>query len=316
MSAADGAWRDFVGHAAAGHDFVEEYLAEPAPVPTGTKPVDEVLGGGLYAGLNVVAGEPGSFKTGTCVWWFYEQAVAGRRPVYLSLEMPYRNVVMRMVSIATVRDRSLRTVRWGSARRMGYAPLDAANDRDAAYRAAMAYERDNRDADPVLVGYRAMLAEVGGRCAVVDQPWAHDLGKVCDAIGGLAEDGWVGPVYVDYMSLLEVGDGTLSDFDRMTRVSRELARVARTWRIPIVAIYSLKKLTAREREEGPSLSWLRGTGSIGYDAETATILAPCGEEDDRGVVPMRAHVVKNRHGECRDVDYAAQRWSGWVGEIG
>lgn len=306
------AWDELLESVGPAHDFEADYLQEPAPVPTGIRALDRTLGGGFHAGLNVFAGGPGSFKTGSCVWWFHSQAMMGARPVYFSLEMTYRDLVMRMSAGALLRD-GKRPFAWGSARRMGFAPLDEARTDEESYRAAMRYVSELGDKDPVLMGYRALESQVGGKCAIVDGPGAHDLGKVCGAIRALHEGGWRGIAYVDYMTLLDPGDESLSEFDRTTLISRELAQTARDTRTPIVAIYTLRKMSKREADEEPRLSWLRGTGSVGYDAETATIIMPRASGRD-GITNISAYVVKNRHGECGEVDYRAQEWSGWVGE--
>lgn len=312
MSEAEEAWREFCREHS-GHDFAEEYLSEPAPVPTGTQALDEALGGGLHAGLNVVAGAPGSFKTGFCVWSFHTQALAGARPVYLSLEMPWLNVALRMGAGALVRA-NRRPYAWGQARRMGFRPLDEAEGPRGRYQAAQAYLRELGAEDPVLAGWREVERTCAGRCAVVDSPEAHDVGAACRALRALAEAGWRGPVYVDYMGLMTTGVEGQGELERMAQVSAELAALARDCRLPVVALHALRKQPQKDAEK-PSLAALKGTGAIGYDAESATILAAGRELDARaGTREMVATVVKNRHGQCGEVRFPYQPWSGWVGQ--
>lgn len=310
MSAADEAWRGFCDEHS-GHDFESEYLSEPAPVPTGTQVLDDALGGGLHAGLNIVAGAPGSFKTGCAVWWFHSQALAGRRPVYLSLEMPWLNLMLRMSAGALIR-RGERTFAWGTARRMPFPALDGAEGDRARYEAAQAYLRDLGPRDRVLDGWREVRRTCAGRCAVVDSPGAHDVGAACRALAALAESGWRGPVFVDYLGLMTTGVEGQGEVERMSQVSAALAALARDHRLPVVALHALRK-QGPGAKEAPSLSMLKGTGAIGYDAESATILSMGDEAEGReDVRTMKATVVKNRHGQTGEVTFRAQPWSGWV----
>lgn len=284
-------------------DFLEGYLLDPGPTPTGVPPLDEALGGGLWPGVTVLAGGPGSCKTLVATWALVRMAEAGARPLMCALELSRQDVLTRMCA-AWASSHGMRAFPWGRA----VCPERFGEGREG-YERAMRYARSADD--PVIAAWRAMEASIGGGYAVADG--IRSAGALSSTLSGLASEGWRGPVVVDYVQLMDAGSPGASEYERVTEASRELARLASALRLPVLALSSLKKLTARDVADGPSVDWLRGSGYLGYDASAVLFLASAENEGPGGVRRPRVTIAKSRHGRTGEVALSMQPWSGWVG---
>jgi replicative DNA helicase len=81
----------------------EEARGEPPELfPTGLRPLDQHLAGGFHRGeLGVIAGETGGGKSALMIQVAATVAEEGQRVLYLSLEMPRRDVLRRIAAAAS-----------------------------------------------------------------------------------------------------------------------------------------------------------------------------------------------------------------------
>lgn len=319
-----GAWEDALsawggpaemGGAVGG--FAYDWLCSPEPMETGIGAIDRATGGLPRGEVCVLAGDAGMGKTALATQLCYHAAMRGMRPAYVSLEMSRLKCQMRMVACHArlhpelfegMPEEAPREVRWARARphpRVRQLAGDIrrlnAGDPDATGRKLMglarAYEAqdDQLPADPTMIAWSDMDAQVRAAGGMMVADSAYALGDVLGAIGA-ACDGGSGLAVVDYVQLVDTGDA--EEYDRMARASRELRALAKERGIALLAISALRKVSAGERAAGPALDWLKGNNALAYDAgQVLFLLRP---EGDGGPMPevrdADLYVAKNRNG--------------------
>lgn len=118
-------------------------------------------------------------------------------------------------------------------------------------------------------------------------------------------------VMVDSLNLMTPIGRFENETQAVTSLSVGLKQIARETGIPIVAIAQDDKASMKAKQE-PALADLKGSGSLGYDCDTATILFrhPEDEKQDiankqrrypEGVVPTYVKIAKNREGQTGKV---------------
>jgi replicative DNA helicase len=106
-------------------------------------------------------------------------------------------------------------------------------------------------------------------------------------------------VVVDYLQLL--GDDLKkgeTENNRISRISRNLKKLAISKNCAVVALAQLNRLSEKDKRV-PILSDIRDSGSIEQDADSVILLHRESRED----VEMSARVAKNRNGETGELSY-------------
>lgn len=290
-----------------GEFAMNAYLGMPEPVPTGIGKLDQLLGGGMTRGVTVVGGGPGAGKTVTACMAAAMMAMRGQKVVYASYETAWEVVQLRCASAWSC---------FGESRDMGvkgFSWSDVASGRERASRPQ--YDGLSRDQlSRYLVGNAmddvaralTMWDEGPGRnlAVLTSDNSVADLCELCQQV--CKEDGRPPVLVVDYVQIAPTGaKKQQDDYERVTEVMGTLRTHAYS---PmggnVLALSSLRKLSAQDRKEGPSLDWFRGSGHVGYDAEQAVILTVDHVKDENGqMVPSiasngategRMTIVKNR----------------------
>jgi hypothetical protein len=186
---------------------------------------------------------------------------------------------------------------------------------NGAYRAAQERYRglSRRDLSRYLVGGSmdhvaktlTLWDEGPGRnLAVLTSGW--DVHELCDAMG--STEGQRAVLVVDYIQIVPTGSkGRQEDNERVTEVMGTLRQYAYSQTGGnVMALSSLRKLTATDQRDSPTMDLFRGSNHVGYDAEQAVILTVDRERDADGhMVPCLAEdgstrgritTVKNRTG--------------------
>lgn len=291
-------------------EFELEYVLQRPPAPTGIKPLDEKLGGGLHSGTyTIIGGDPGSGKTAIACKACYTLASEGLFPIFYSFEMTKMQLVSRLLSVHTRskgnRER-LPEVKWSSLRdslMMGEDELRRLADADnrTQYEAVMRYVSSHRDDDGVLKAWFDFRDTVYPHMIIRDD--MSDIDQVASEVGELCDSGLHPCVIVDYLQLAAAGDK--DEYQLVTNASHVLQRMAKKWNIPVLLVSSLRNLNKSERDDEPQLSQFRGSGHVGYDAGAAIVLRKSGGlVTHRGVglcQRVTAHVIKNRFGEIGEV---------------
>ena len=304
------AWEDaYTADRPDGELAMNAYLDMPRPVPTGIPKLDQLLGGGMTRGVTVIGGGPGAGKTVTACMAAAMMAMRGQRVVYASYETAWEVVQLRCASawscLGEVRKQGVEGFSWS----------DVASGRERARRSQ--YDGLTRDQlSRYLVGSTmdgvakalTMWDEGPGRnlAVLTSDNSVSDLCELCQQV--CREDGTPPVLIVDYVQIAPTGAGRQQDdYERVTEVMGTLRTHAYS---PlggnVLALSSLRKLSAQDRKDGPSLDWFRGSGHVGYDAEQAVILTvDHAKGEDGTLVPSiavdggtegRMTIVKNRTG--------------------
>lgn len=213
---------------------------------TGLPALDSKLHGFMPTGLHIIAGRPGMGKSAFAQQVAEHIAATDDPVLFISQEMRARELRLRRYT------------------RLSGIPLlrIEANDLTAEDRALLGTIRDT-----------ARL-ELEGRLFVLDTPldsievslWAKRLRMRCPQQR-------LGAVFVDHLGLLaderERGE---SDANRIERITRRMKLLAMQLATPVFLVCQLNRDAAKRKLKRPTLTDLRGSGSIEQDADTILFL--------------------------------------------
>lgn len=242
---------------------------------TGIVPLDEMLGGGLWPDVHVLAAEPGAGKTTLALQVADWTARHGsRKVVFASMEMSAAQVLAKSISrLASEQGREPLTAR--RVMRMGQADMAAIQRAVGAYR-----------------------AEIAPNIATVDRKLTvGELAELMDAMPATEPK----PVLVvDYLQIMPAPEGDQkTDYQHHTSNMRGLCEIAKRNRTPVLVVSSKN----RSGRDGRSLGSLSGSSDIEYGASVVMFLEVDGdspsEREQNAALPKRPvtlHVRKNRFG--------------------
>lgn len=239
-------------------------------VPTGFRNLDNILGGGLIkSGLHILAARPGTGKTTLALQIAENVAAAGKRVLFVSLEMSREQLTQMRFAIEGGIDRR---------------DLLSITDKDADL-----WRR---------------VTEVAAR--IHSRPlYFNRLSNLSvSRIERLARSSKAELVVIDYLGLISHGNGK-SLYEKVTETSGALKRMAMALNVPVLCLCQLN----RESDgRAPKVSELRDSGAIEQDADTITMQwIPGGRpEVDNSWTPAELEVIvgKNRHGPLGKLRFA------------
>lgn len=104
---------------------------------------------------------------------------------------------------------------------------------------------------------------------------------------------------LDYLQLMgATGDG---DTERATAASKAIKRVAQELNCPFIVISSLRRPDAKAPNREPSMSDLRQSGQIEFDADKMLLLSCKGDDAEADIREVTCHVAKNKDGPLGDL---------------
>ncbi len=118
-------------------------------------------------------------------------------------------------------------------------------------------------------------------------------------------------VVIDYLQLLQSSRPSMTEYEKVSEISRTLKVIAKELGIPVLALSQVNRDSekAAGKSRPPRLSDLRGSGSIEQDADAVIFLHHNMSEDDDGDKSdvnakrsMQVIVAKNRFGPTDSVD--------------
>lgn len=243
--------------------YLTEAPASP-PVPTGLPALDGKLCGGLRGGKLVVVGaRPAVGKSALLASFAVSAILAGRRVLFVSLEMSAREIVARMAS-------NLSGVSAEKLEARDVSPEDAA-------RVLEAFNLISPDEN-------LRFAERAGTPSAVRR-----------AALRMRADAGLDLIVVDYLQLLRADGKPGSRWEAVGEISRSLKLLAAELDVPVVAAAQLNRASEGrgEQPERPRLSDLRESGSIEQDADVVLLLHA---SDPDNAALRELIVAKNRQG--------------------
>lgn len=239
--------------------------------------VNDIVGMHRDGGLHVIGARPSVGKTLYGLYLTARAARNDRSVLYVSMEMPARELLPRLLSQAT-------GVALKYTTREEPTPSDLA---DVLNRAA--------------AGIAALPIHISDKAGM-------SVEQVAALARTLHHKKKVGAIVIDHMQLLapsrSVPGSSLREM--VTYQSRALKELALELDIPVFALSQLSRASEMRDDLTPKLADLRESGSIEQDADTVTLLSlPV-----RNGVPDRTRlavsVAKNRHGATGDTELIRQ----------
>lgn len=291
------------------------------PIPTGFRALDRVLGGGLYAGLYVLAGGTGMGKTAYALQIMEQIARGGHDVLYISMEMSTSELLARGASRITAEMRIHRS---------------AHGDPQANKTAKTIREITNHE---LWSGYDAYEL---GSIREAFQRYAQYAGHVYikEGIGDITADSivsWVKEhqqntgkapvVIVDYVQILAPHDPRSSERQNIDHAVWTLKTLSRDYRTPVIALSSINR---QSYGYDIGLGSFKESGALEFTCDVAIGLQLQGmaDSDETGEkgrkseewlrerihtngLPrhVEAKIIKNRQGEPGDrikYDYVAK----------
>ena len=239
--------------------------------------VNSIVGMHRDGGLHVIGARPAVGKTLYGLYLASCAARNGRHVLYVSMEMPARELLPRLLSQATG------------------APLKYATREEPA--PAQIADTLNRAA-----------AQIAGLPIRISDKAGMSVEQVAALARTLHHKAKLGAIIIDHMQLLAPSRGVPGSSLRemVTYQSRALKELALELDTPVFALSQLSRASEMRDDLAPKLADLRESGSIEQDADTVTLLSlPV-----RNGVPDRTRlavsVAKNRHGATGDAELIRQ----------
>lgn len=236
------------------------------PTPIGLKAFDDMLGGGLYPGLYVIAAATGFGKSTFCLQLADELASNGEDVVYFSLEMSQDELIARSLSRLTylkARDKKFARTTRGILQQS----IIAGNDRQFINEYTQVY------AD-ALSDFENMADKIFYRDGSSDR---ITIGEVENFVRQLVESGRRPFVFIDYLQFLKTDIQNLTDKQQADRVIEALKRLSTRYGITVIAISSINRQSYSSKA---GLSALKESGQIEFTGDAVLMIQPAEVADD------------------------------------
>lgn len=236
------------------------------PTPTGLKEFDDMLGGGLYPGLYVIAAATGFGKSTFCLQLADELASRVEDVVYFSLEMSQDELIARSLSRLTyLKARNKECAR--TTRKILQRSIIPGDNRDFINE----YNQVYSDA---LSAFENIADRLFYRDGSADR---ITITEVENFVGQLVESGRRPFVFVDYLQFLKTDIQNLTDKQQADRVIEALKRLSTRYGITVVAISSINRQSYSSKA---GLSALKESGQIEFTGDAVLMIQPADVVDD------------------------------------
>ena len=252
--------------------YLFEHRDELLGVPTGFIDLDKLLGGLQQSDLLIIAGRPGSGKTGLMLNVAKNAAMVYKKHVAVfSLEMSNDQLVQRLIAQETGIDSQ--RLRLGDIHDHEW-PLfvQAAN--------VLSDTQIFLDDTPALTPN-----QLRSKCRRLDQEYGLDL------------------VIVDYLQLMQ-GDGRNENrVQEVSSISRGLKQLARELNVPVLAGAQLSRAVEQRQDKRPVLSDLRESGSLEQDSDIVMFIDRPDMYASDGAKTNIANIIvaKHRNGPTAEI---------------
>ena len=262
--------------------LIQEAHDNPASgVQTGFQQVDELLTMLRPGGLFVLAARPGVGKTSFALSIAQNVCAAANptRVLFFSLEVDRTDLVKKLLVCRAGID---------------FKAMERGLIEDAEWQALSNAADDLKQWQLDLMDVSDLTVQ-GMRSVVTRHVLEHDDG--------------LGLVVIDYLQLLGASRPTMTEYEKVSEITRTLKILAKERHVPILALSQMNREFERSggKSREPRLSDLRGSGSIEQDADAVFFLHKLSEDDDAQVKSegrdVKLVVAKNRFGPLGSVNF-------------
>jgi replicative DNA helicase len=252
--------------------LLSERKGEILGVPTGFVDLDRVLGGLQKSDLLIIAGRPGSGKSGFMISVAkYAAQVHKKHVAVFSLEMSNEQLAQRLMAQETGIDSQ--RLRLGNVHDDEW-PLFV--EAASALSDATLFLDDTPALTPL---------QLRAKCRRLDQEYGLDL------------------VVVDYLQLMQGEGRSENRVQEVSYISRNLKALARELNVPVLAGAQLSRAVEQRQEKRPILSDLRESGSLEQDADIVMFIhrPDLYEKETAKTNVADILVAKHRNGPTADI---------------
>ncbi len=242
-------------------------------VPTGLTDLDKLLGGLQRSDLLIIAGRPGTGKTGFLLTIAKNAALKHKKHVAMfSLEMSNEQLVQRMIAQDTgINTQELRS---GKIQDDHWDILTQSMEN-------LSNSKIYLDDTPALTPIQMRT-----KCRRLHLEHHIDL------------------ILVDYIQLMSGDTRNDNRVQEVSYISRNLKTLARELNVPVLAAAQLSRAVEQRTDKKPMLSDLRESGSLEQDADIVMFIhkkedIPGGSQEKELIELM---VAKHRNGPTRDIE--------------
>lgn len=250
--------------------------------------LNKLIGGWRDSALYVIGGRPGTGKSILLLQAAWELARAGRRVMFVSIEMPVVQLQNRILAqtlgmnVSLIADNDLS---------MDFHSVDSSFV-ESHYQAI-------KDAKPLLNDNLLMLAPVGLKPSEL-----HGYVRQQKRLGD------VDAVFVDYLQIIDSDTRQEMRSEVVGQIAVQLKAIAKQYDIPVVTGVQLNRdYSSRGKDARPLLTDIGESDKIGNNADVALLIhreVQEGDNPDGMGTDFYLAVVKNRHGRTGQVRLLAQ----------
>ncbi len=225
-------------------------------IHSGFPSIDDNCGGFFPSEVTILAARPSLGKTAFAMEIALRMVRAGRRVLFVSMEMDQEGLGFRMFSRET--KIPVRALQGGSLTQQQVIDCRLAGETLSGLEMRS------------LFATNVTVSNIAGVCRMAESRGKIDL------------------VIIDYLGLLKPRRASDS-YERVTEISRDIKCMALELRKPVLLLHQLNRTAEKER---PGLSQLRDSGAIEQDADNIWLL----HRENRDSVDMELIIAKQRQG--------------------
>jgi len=128
-------------------------------------------------------------------------------------------------------------------------------------------EMDDSEIAGRLCGTQLEFADAVENLPILISDTEYDFDKICSLIRMSVRRNRVKLVVIDYLQLIDLRGNFPNDEAKVAHMSKTFKRLARTLKIPIVAVVQLNRDLEKRDDKRPRVSDIRGSGAIEQDAD-------------------------------------------------
>lgn len=133
-------------------------------------------------------------------------------------------------------------------------------------------EMDDSEIAGRLCGKSLQHAEAVETLPILISDTEYDFDKICSLIRMAVRRNRVKAVVIDYLQLIELRGNYPNDEAKIAHMSKTFKRLARTMKVPIIAVVQLNRDLEKRDDKRPRVSDIRGSGAIEQDADIIAFL--------------------------------------------
>jgi replicative DNA helicase len=233
---------------------------KPRGVSMGLTKLDAYIAGIVGGRFYIVAARTSVGKTSFATWMALQAMKQGKRPLFFSNEMDKEDIIEKFIAAEA---------------KVGTHKFQTGNLTDEDLTRFMAASND-------LAKYNISIDEKSG--------W--DLDELLTTVYRQHRDGKCDMVFVDYLQQVRV-KSSKSKYEQVSTVSDAMKRLSRDLNIPVVGLAQINREAEKGgKEDLPSLSQLKDSGSLEQDADVVMIL----HKRDIADSEVALSISKNRYG--------------------